>query len=171
MTRIATKSRDLIGRLGAELAIVVLGVTIALWADGWVTNRSDRAEESARLYALLDNVEESLEDLDSARDNAAGAAEALRELASPESHGRNHDALVTHLRYGFFYVPTYHPELNVYDDLKNSGELALLSNAELRRALASMDRRLELLLAAQADRATRVELEDPVSWQDRCSTS
>ncbi|MEL7372957.1 MAG: hypothetical protein AAGJ36_00710, partial [Pseudomonadota bacterium] len=43
-------------RLIAELAIIVLGVLIALWADGWVADRQDRKKEAARIAALRDNV-------------------------------------------------------------------------------------------------------------------
>lgn len=41
------KWHELAIRLVAELAIVVLGVSIALWADSWVASRSDRLEEIA----------------------------------------------------------------------------------------------------------------------------
>ncbi len=56
------------------------------------------------------------------------------------------------------YGSSFFPELNVYDDLKNSGELALLSNAALRRALATMDARLEVVRFAQSDVATVMQL-------------
>lgn len=152
------KWRGLLGRLAAEFVVVVLGVTIALWADGWVAERSDRAVETARLIALQDNVNVSLTRLGEARDNAAGAAEALRELASLEHRDRGYAKVQELLRYGFLYGPNFYPELNVYDDLKNSGELALLTNSELRRSLATMDSGLELMRFAQADLATVQQL-------------
>jgi hypothetical protein len=43
------------------------------------------------------------------------------------------------------------PELNVYADLKNSGDLALLRSGELRQALARMDAVLEELALLQSD--------------------
>ena len=135
--------RNSLGRLGAEVSVVVLGVTIALWADGWVAERNDRAVETARLSALQDNVSVTLADLSKARDNARGAAAALRELVSLNQHDRSDDEKKELLRYGLTYGPDFFPELNVYDDLKNSGELALLTNPELRRSLASMETRLE----------------------------
>ena len=64
------------GRLAAELAIVVLGVTIALWADGWVAERGERREETARLQALTDNVTETLAAIRKEQKNARGAARA-----------------------------------------------------------------------------------------------
>jgi len=145
-------------RLAAEFAVVVLGVTIALWADGWVAERNDRAVEAARLGALQDNVNVTLADLREARDNARGAAAALRRLMSLQEHHSHDDEMGELLRYGLTYGPNFFPELNVYDDLKNSGELALLTNPELRRSLASMDARLELAQFVQADLITVMQL-------------
>ena len=115
----------------------MLGVTIALWADSWVTARGDHAEETARLHALRDNVTETLEDLRDERDNSTGAADALRKLV--RQNDLPNDELKGLLRYGLLYGATFSPELNVYDDLKNSGELALLTDRRLRRALAKME--------------------------------
>ena len=150
--------RKSLGRLGAEVSVVVLGVTIALWADGWVAERNDRSVEASRLSALQDNVSVTLADLSKARDNAGGAAAALRELVSLQRDNRNDDEIEELLRYGLTYGPTFFPELNVYDDLKNSGELALLTNPELRRSLATMDARLEQARFAQADLLTVMQL-------------
>ncbi len=150
--------RGLLGRLPAEFAVVVLGVTIALSADSWVAERSDRSVEAARLIALQDNVNVTLAELRTARANAAGAADALRELALLQ-HREHRDGEVGELlRYGLLYGSIFYPELNVYDDLKSSGELALLTNPELRRALATMDSRLELMRFAQADLTTVQQL-------------
>jgi hypothetical protein len=147
----------LVGRLAAEFGIVVLGVTVALGADSWADNRQERRIESARLVALLANVESTLSDVRTARENAEGAASALRELVGfePQRGGQDLRDLIL---YGFFYVPTFHPELNVYEDLKSSGELALLTDASLRSALSEMDARLEQLRIAQADITTVQQL-------------
>ena len=145
-------------RLGAEVSVVVLGVTIALWADGWVAERNDRSVEASRLSALQDNVSVTLAGLSKARDNAGGAAAALRELVSLQRDDRNDDEIGELLRYALTYGPDFFPELNVYDDLKNSGELALLTNPELRRSLATMDARLEQARFAQADLITVMQL-------------
>ena len=150
--------RGNLGRLGAEFFVVVLGVTIALWADGWVAERNERAVENARLVALQDNVSVTLVDLRIARENARGAAAALRELLSSQQYDRQDNDVKELLRYGLTYGPSFFPELNVYDDLKNSGELALLTNSEVRRSLASMEARLELVHFAQTDLITVMQL-------------
>ena len=143
--------KELAGRLGAEFAIVVLGVTIALWADSWVEQRRDHAEEVTRLIALQDNVTDTIDELRQQRDNAAGAIRILRRLVEPA--GMPSGEISAHLRYGMLYGGIFSAELNVYDDLKSSGELAMLTNPDLRRALAKMDARLDQLLFAQQDLA------------------
>ena len=150
--------REVLGRLAAEFAVVVLGVTLALWADGWVAERHDRAVEAARLIALQDNISGTLVELRGEIDNAAEAAAALRKLVSLQQHGLDDDDVLKLLLAGLFYGSTFYPELNVYDDLKNSGELALLTNPGLRRSLATMDAQLEQVQLAQADLATVQQL-------------
>jgi len=144
-------------KLLAEFAIVVLGVTLALWADSWVSDRSDREDEQARLTALQENIEVTLRDLRAERENALGAAEVLRGLLSNDAIA--FEQRRQQFRYGMLYGSSFFPELNVYDDLKNSGELALLTNASLRRGLARMESQLEVLLLAQADLASVQRLE------------
>jgi len=59
---------------------------------------------------------------------------------------------------GFFYVSVFRPELSVYDDLKNSGELSLLRDPELRRSLSALDSRMEQLRLQQDDMITVQQL-------------
>lgn len=150
--------KGLAGRLAAEFCVVVLGITTALWADGWVAARADRAVEAARLVALYDNVSVTLEELHSAQTAAADASEALRQLVSLDQANVDDAEVERLLLSGFFYLPEFFPELNVYDDLKNSGELALLSDPELRRSLSAMEAILERVALAQADVATVQQL-------------
>ena len=145
-------------RLLAELAVIVLGVLIALWADGWVADRADRRVEASRVEALRDNVVATRTRLVEAREEATDAAEALQEIARWTSPDQAIEEGGTVLR-GMFFGPAFTPELNVYADLKNSGDLALLRNVRLRQALANMDANLELLALLQNDVLTVQQLQ------------
>lgn len=149
--------RGLAKRTLGELAVIVLGVTVALWADGWVAEHNDRVEETARVRALLENVNATLERVRDARVQADSAAAALRQLATPQAVSGEADTERL-LLVGFFYVPVFYPELDVYDDMKNSGELSLLRDDKLRRALSSLDGRLQQLGLGQQDMATVQQL-------------
>jgi hypothetical protein len=150
--------RRLALRAAAELGVIVIGVTIALWADGWASKRNDRARETARLHALRVNVDDTLTELRGARADLTTAAAALRDLASPSRVERDDGDLERAMLQGYFFGSDFAPELSVYDDLKSSGELSLLTNAELRRALSAMDSRIERLGLALADMATVQQL-------------
>ena len=149
MTVDGKRWKEMAVKAAAELAIVVVGVTLALWADDWVSERESRSLEQARLRALADNVDQTLIEIRRDLDAAVDAADALRRLITEEHLPPEEQ--IDLVRYGLLYGPEFSPELNVYDDLKNSGELALLTNPELRRWLARLDSSLELLELAQAD--------------------
>jgi len=149
--------QELSVRLSAEFAIVVLGVTVALWTDSWVADRADREEEIRRLRALQDNIAETLTDIREERESISSAADALHSLLSIQK-----TPTVQHIEdlgYGLLYGPVFTPELNVYDDLKHSGELALLTNGDVRRSLAKMDSRLGILQLAMSDLSNVQQLE------------
>lgn len=136
-------------RLLAEFAVVVLGVTIALWADGWAAERRERTVEIARLRALQDNITQTLAALDAAREEAKGAGAALRELVARSEW--TSEELQAAVMYGATYGPTFTSEMDVYEDLKSSGELALLTDPDVRRALSAVESRIETVEASQAD--------------------
>ena len=143
--------KKVVSRLGAEFAIVVLGVTIALWADGWVADRGNRSKADAMLEALLVNIDGTLEDLNRSIDNASGAVDALRNLATPAGQDVSQAEHYGHMFYGLLYGPDFEAELNVYDDLKSSGELALLTTPGVRQSLARMDAQLRRVKQMERD--------------------
>lgn len=153
-----THVRLVVLRLAAELWIVVLGVTIALWADGWTTDRREREVESAQLVALQGDLILTLEEVGDKREYADSVADALRQLVSFTYVDGEDDAVTEAARTGFFGIPEFQPELSVYDDLRTSGELALFSNAGLRRELSAMRARVDRLLAFEADLLTVQQL-------------
>lgn len=154
----ASRARRLAARWGAEFVVIVLGVWIALWAEGWAAERNERAVETARLRALSENVDRTLEEVRSEQGDAAGAAQALRELISLSEVGRDPSGVHRALLYGLLFVPTFTPELNVYEDLKSSGELALLTDPRLRQALSAMEATLDDVEGAQQDMETVQQL-------------
>jgi hypothetical protein len=150
-TNHGTRVRMVVLRLAAELGIVVLGVSIALWADGWTTDRREREVESARLVALQGDLIRTLEEVGQTREYSDSVADGLRQLVGFTYVDGEDDAVMEALRTGFFGMPELQPELSVYDDLRSSGELALFSDASLRQALSAMRARIDRLLVYQAD--------------------
>lgn len=137
-----------------EVLIVVVGIFIGLQVDDWNQTRKDTAKEMVRLAALHENIVATLDGLGAERNAAAGAIEALRILLTLDEQDLTDSQILAHLRMGFLYSSRFSPELNVYDDLKNSGELALLTSSELRQALARMESLLEVVAIEQMDLLT-----------------
>lgn len=150
--------RGLTVRLGAELAVIVLGVWIALWADGWASERSDRRTEAARLEALDQNIRRTLATLAEEREETRQAIEALRMLATLPEDAPEGDEVGDDFLFGFLHVPFISPELHVYEDLRSSGELGLLTDPELRLGLSVMDAAFDRLVAALEDLSTVQQL-------------
>ncbi len=142
----------------AELALIVIGVTIALWADAWMGDRQDSHRENARLRALYTDTEETLVAISAARRDVSDAAVALRNILSLQPPYEPHNETLKLLRHGLLFGLAFHPEMSVYDDLKSSGELALLTNPVLRQTLSSMEAGLEQLRLTQADLTTVQQL-------------
>lgn len=140
----------LLARLAAELGVIVLGVLIALWADGWVADRANLQAERARTAALRENIVATRSHLQEAVEEARRAQEALSAMAYWDDPGLLNRQQEIVLR-GLLFGPVFTPEINVYSDLKNSGDLALLSSPDLRQALARMDAVLEQLALLQSD--------------------
>ncbi len=142
----------------AEVALIFFGVTIALWADAWVGEQRDLQRENARLTALSGDTEETLAALTAAHSETSAAATALREILVLQPPYESNEEISGLLRHGLLFGLAFHPEMSVYDDLKSSGELALLTNPRLRQALSNMDSGLEQLRLAQSDLTTVQQL-------------
>ena len=142
----------------AEVVLIVIGVTLALWADAWVGERRDAQRETARLTALLVDTEETLAAISAVHLETSEAAEALREILGLQPPYEPYSETSDLLRHGLLFGLAFHPEMSVYDDLKNSGELALLTNPGLRQALSGMEAGLEQLRLTQADLTTVQQL-------------
>lgn len=141
-------------RLIAELAIIVLGVLIALWADGWVADRQDRDKEAARIAALRDNIVATQERLADALETTDFVVGKLRKIVYWENLDDFDDDYKGALLAGYLFGPRFTPEMNVYDDLENSGELSLLTSDSLRQALARMSAALYAIGISQQDLLT-----------------
>ena len=142
----------------AEVALIFFGVTIALWADAWVGEQRDLQRENARLTALSADTEETLAALSAAHSQTSSAATALRKILVLQPPYEPYEEIFGLLRHSLLFGLAFHPEMSVYDDLKSSGELALLTNSRLRQALSNMDSGLEQLRLAQADLITVQQL-------------
>ncbi|WP_445382979.1 DUF6090 family protein [Robiginitalea sp. IMCC43444] len=118
-----------------EIALVVIGILIALQINNWNEEKQERKKEKVLLSQLQSDFTSNLEQLDDKiemRNNMILASLKLLEYVNhPEK--RNIDSIYTKI--GFTIVaPTFDPIVN---DILSSGRVQLLRNNELKGKLSS----------------------------------
>ncbi len=120
-----------------EVAIVVLGVVIGFQVTAWGQARADRAREATYLVQLAEDARETIRRIDESNSATLTPvvrknAQLLRAFRLPEPPPR--DSILTWLTSSF--VPTVpSPVTATAEALARSGDLALIRNDSLRRAL------------------------------------
>jgi len=143
------RSRVRLRRAFAELAVIVAGVLIALWADGVVGGWADRDALRSHLGAVRDELENEVEALEGLIAGVSEELDALRRLGALRPSALPADSLMTELVIaGFTNVTTYEPGLGALADLEGSGLLPRVGQEEIRLAFAELRQTLN---AARAD--------------------
>ena len=116
-----------------EIILVVIGILIALQINNWNENRKDRSQETVVLEQLLADFESNLEQLDqkiSMREDFANSAKQLINYIDIPSLA-SQDSVDKHIGKTLPY-DTFDP---IMMDLAASGELKLISNNVLKKAI------------------------------------
>jgi len=122
----------------AELAIVALGVLLALWADQAIQARQDAARAVGYLERLRADVQADIRSLrfsaDQARNRLAITRKVDAWLHDPDA-APDPDSLVVSAH---FAGVTFPPTISTFtiDELKSTGDLRLLENEALKRKVA-----------------------------------
>ena len=132
-------------RLAGELAVIIAGVLIALSADSWIDIRQDRRTEAEHLTALVEEFDESLTALEVAREYKLKQMVDLQRLLSSPIRDLEPDSLDAWIYDGVYVTRSYVPVLSALRDLEDSGELDVIDDPEIRRGLALLGTRLELV--------------------------
>lgn len=127
--------RSLLG----EFIVVVLGVLVALWLNEVKEARADAALEVEYLHSFLTDLDADVAQFDSAdawsRRQEAAAATVL-DLYDGSPTTKSAAELVAAVETaGWQYVPTI--TRNTIDDLKSTGNLRLIRDPKLRRAISA----------------------------------
>lgn len=129
------------GQAFAEVALLLLGIGLALVVDQWREQARDRVTQRSYLTSLRSDFETADSILNvrlSVIREQLGHNEALlRMLAAPVGSVPG-DSIAAMLRKAFVDIPV-RVTLPSYQDLINAGDLRLLRDEELRRALFEFD--------------------------------
>jgi type II secretory pathway pseudopilin PulG len=137
-----------------EIALVVVGILIALQINNWNQNAIDRREEKRILTSVAAEVNtlswQAKRGLDTYQ-NAIHSSRILIQWVNDPDSELTADSVYYHL--GVLSTRWIFGKSNVtnlYDALAGSGELGLIESDSLRQALITMDRQI-LLLAGYED--------------------
>ena len=119
-----------------EIVLVVIGILIALQINNWNEERKFRKEESAYLKRLVSENKDDLETFKIIRNNLSKGIETIELFSqSLKEPSVSDSALVLaaneYFRYGSIY-PVFTSSTSTFDDLKSTGNLNVISNANLR---------------------------------------
>jgi hypothetical protein len=140
-----------------QFFIIVVGVLVALWADQVRAARADASLEVQYLESLVIDLEADLAQFDSAdawsRRQEAAAATVLTLYDGVQPTNSVADLVAAVESAGWQYVPSI--TRNTIDDLRSTGNLRLIRDPTLRRAIASYYTTVETVsvpIAAMRDR-------------------
>ena len=128
------------GRLAVEFFVIIAGVLVALTAESWWSGREARAFERELLEDMVEEFRANISILDSDLAENAGALQRLQLItemepeelvAAPLAEMRAHFDVVANLWYAGF-----DPAMGAVRALVESGDLAVLSDRDLRLQLA-----------------------------------
>lgn len=122
-----------------EIILVVIGILIALSINTWNQNNQDRKQEQQLLQQLLIEYTSNLHQINSKiflRNEGINSAIKLLSYRSLDNKEIQYDSVNRHLS-RLLNRPTFDPELGVSTELTNSGNLYILSNAELRNKISA----------------------------------
>ncbi len=122
----------------AEVCLLLGGIGLALLADSWMDNRSERLEEQQYVAALLRDFQQTRENLATTVDATSSSNEQTNQLLLA-LRGNKDTISEADLISGIqstFNMETPVPVFGTYEDMVNSGDLRLIQNSQLRLALA-----------------------------------
>ena len=122
-----------------EIALVVIGILIALQINNWNEWRKDRLEEIELLENLVSDFEESKQRIEEVIRLQNSVQEgSLRLIDSFENQSLillNPDVISVLLQFGALSFQQFEPVTGTYEALIGAGKIGLISNDSLLRAL------------------------------------
>jgi hypothetical protein len=130
------------GNLLVEILMIVVGINIALWFEGWFEDLQDAEIEEQYLADLRDDLLTDIGNLDgiieAGEAKSQKTAEILGSLPTiaslpPEEQAQ---AIFTPSNYTFFVPSDF-----TYRSMQESGDFRLLQNAAIKKSILRLDRR------------------------------
>jgi len=145
-------------RLLGEFVVIVFGVLVALWVDQLREARANAGLEVEYLRSLVTDLEADLGQFDEAeawmRRSEGNAAIVLALYEGSPPTDSMTDLVVAVETTGWQFVPSI--TRNTLDDLRSTGNLRLITDPAVRRAIAAYYRSVEEVSIPLADMRDRI---------------
>lgn len=156
------------GRTILEGLLIVLSILLAFGIEAGWSERGERQAEVEALRGLHDDFVQTVDRLVEAKsehDRIRAAGLRLLSLTGPNAETSDSDLTLDSLVMTLIHGPIVFPVMATYDALIASGQVEILSNGELRRALATWAASMEDL--SQVEREARAQMDQrflPFLW-------
>ena len=134
-----------------EIVLVVIGILIALQINNWNENRKDRANESVYLKELLKDFEINLQksiEVTSRIEEVIPSLSGLLEQSALENPTISLDSINNAFKF-LNSMPAYSSTDRAYNNLIGSGDFKLITNSDIKNAIADYYKYLEILKLVQ----------------------
>jgi len=134
-----------------EIILVVIGILIALQINNWNENRKDRATEAVYLRELLEDFEINLQkskQVTSRIEEVLPRLTGLLEQSALEQPTISVDSMNDAFRL-LNSMPAYSSTDRAYNNLIGSGDFKLITNAEIKTAIADYYKALDIVKLVQ----------------------
>jgi len=128
--------------LFVEILMIVIGINVALWFEGWFQDQENAEIEERYLADLRDDLLTDIKNLD----NVIGFGEAKSQRSTKiiEEMPRIAELSPEELAQAIYTPPNYQfftPSDFTYKSMQDSGDFRLLRSAEVKKSILRLDRR------------------------------
>lgn len=117
----------------ANLLVVILGISIAFYLEGYKEEKANRSKEQKYLESLIKDLETDIEALDTLQQLNKMITKSIVAL-SEATTGKPYDDL-SQVRNDILtiqYNPPFEPQRTVYESIKSSGQIDKISDFDIR---------------------------------------
>lgn len=122
----------------ANLLVVILGISIAFYLEGYKEEANNRTQEKKYLQSLIEDLETDIEALDTLAYVNKRISNALIKVSNASSGAPYPQDSLVGFMFGIQYNPPFSPQRTAYESMKSSGKLDLISNFELRNEVVEL---------------------------------
>lgn len=144
-------------RYGSELLVVFVGVWLSLLAEDWRQARNDAETEMASMARMAEDLEADLRDLRFNLDRAQAGVSGGRMLANPTRRSDVPGDSLAHALSATQLCSMFIENAAEYVALRNSGQLGIVTDAELRRRIVAAYENRSFLHMLHEDDCDRTE--------------